>query len=89
MRSPNPRLQRTRVRPSGGRSPLSRQPLGGRIISLATVAGVVALACRSTGAAGLFLEIGPWNDRPLAAGEQFVVRIVDSGKVCDSRCFSQ
>jgi hypothetical protein len=26
---PNPRLQRTRVRPSGGRSPLSRQPLGG------------------------------------------------------------
>ena len=26
--SPNPRLQRTRVRPSGGRSPLSRQPLG-------------------------------------------------------------
>jgi TonB family protein len=27
--APNPRLQRTRVRPSGGRSPLSRQPLGG------------------------------------------------------------
>jgi hypothetical protein len=26
---PNPRLQRTRVRPSGGRSPLSRKPLGG------------------------------------------------------------
>jgi hypothetical protein len=28
--SPNPRLQRTRVRPAGGRSPLSRKPLGGR-----------------------------------------------------------
>ena len=27
-RSPNPRLQRTRVGPSGRRSPLSRQPLG-------------------------------------------------------------
>ena len=27
-RPPNPRLQRTRVRPSGGRSPLSRQSLG-------------------------------------------------------------
>jgi hypothetical protein len=26
--SPNPRLQRTRVGPSGRRSPLSRQPLG-------------------------------------------------------------
>jgi len=27
-RLPNPRLQRTRVGPSGRRSPLSRQPLG-------------------------------------------------------------
>ena len=27
--TPNPRLQRTRVRASRGRSPLSRQPLGG------------------------------------------------------------
>jgi hypothetical protein len=26
--SPNPRLQRTRVRSAGGRSPLSRKPLG-------------------------------------------------------------
>jgi hypothetical protein len=28
--SPNPRLQRTRVCPAGGRSPLSRKPLGVR-----------------------------------------------------------
>jgi hypothetical protein len=28
QQSPNPRLQRTRIRPAGGRSPLSRKPFG-------------------------------------------------------------
>ena len=48
-RPPNPRLQRTRVRPSGGRSPLSRQPLGRRWSSVAAAA--VALVSLMTGCA--------------------------------------
>ena len=32
----NARLQRTRVRPSGGRSPLSRKPLGRRVEVIST-----------------------------------------------------
>jgi hypothetical protein len=37
--SPNPRLQRTRVGPSGRRSPLSRQPLGAAIKSVGRACG--------------------------------------------------
>jgi hypothetical protein len=39
LESPNPRLQRTRVGPSGRRSPLSRQPLGAAVKSVGRACG--------------------------------------------------
>ena len=57
---PNPRLQRTRVRPTGGRSPLSRKPFGAtRLSTPRVVAAIVSAGLTLAAAAEITVSFGP------------------------------